>query len=255
MISSKWQIRLGVALLACSMTSSVFAFADDDARRAILDLRATVQQMKTDLSAARSSQIELLQKISDLNQQNRVLTGRIEELTNALDVEKRNSRTLFDSLDKRVTDQENRLASLEPKRVTLNGREYVIQAQEQRDFDAAQVALAHRDYKEASFLLNNFAQTWKSSLYRPEALYSLSVCQFSMENYREAIKTADSLIKVYPKNARVPDAKLLVGSAQAAVGSLKAAKATLERIIKEYPGTDAAKTASSRLQTLKGSKK
>ena len=71
--------RTAIGLAALSAACSVQAFADDDARRAILELRESIKTLQTDLEANRNAQIQLSTEINNLKELNRRLTGRIEE--------------------------------------------------------------------------------------------------------------------------------------------------------------------------------
>ena len=104
--------RTAIGLAALSAACSVQAFADDDARRAILELRESIKTLQADLEANRNAQIQLSTEINNLKELNRRLTGRIEELVNAQNQEKRNARTQYETLDKR-------LAVFEPDRKSV----------------------------------------------------------------------------------------------------------------------------------------
>ena len=80
-----WTVRLALAATLAAAANSALAFADDEARRAILDLREEVKTLKADLNITRNAQMQLSSEINALKEQNRQLTGRVEELTNALD--------------------------------------------------------------------------------------------------------------------------------------------------------------------------
>lgn len=61
LIGSSVSLRRTVAALAAlSMAGSAFAFADDDARRAILELRETIKTMQADLSVSKNAQMQLM---------------------------------------------------------------------------------------------------------------------------------------------------------------------------------------------------
>ena len=64
LIGSSVSLRRTVAALAAlSMAGSAFAFADDDARRAILELRETIKTMQADLSVSKNAQMQLMTEI------------------------------------------------------------------------------------------------------------------------------------------------------------------------------------------------
>ncbi len=96
-------------------------FADDDARRAILDLRAQVQALEEQL---KNTQMTFVNRLDSLQNQNRILTGKVEELTNALNTEKRSNRQLYANIDERV-------GKFEPKEIEVNGEKFKVMPQEQ----------------------------------------------------------------------------------------------------------------------------
>ena len=54
----------------------------------------------------------------------------------------------------------------------------------------------------------------------------------------------------FPDHARAPDALLVVAGSQFELNQRTNAKATLEKILKNYPGTAAAQSAETRLKLL-----
>lgn len=225
-----------LAVFAAS-SSGAWAFADDEARTAILDLR---EQVKT----LQSAQLQFVSRIEELQKQNRMLTGRVEELSNQIQQEGRASRDLFKDLDQR-------LGKFEPVTVVINGESVEVMPQEKAAYDEAVAALQGGDYKKAETLFSHFASEWNRSAYRPDALFWLGSAQYANEKYKTAFDTQNGLIRSYPKHPRVPDAMLSVAASQAALGNLKAARTTLKKIQTQFPKTDASKEAESRLKTLR----
>ena len=131
LIGSSVSLRRTVAALAAlSMAGSAFAFADDDARRAILELRETIKTMQADLSVSKNAQMQLMTEINQLKERNRQLTGRVEELINAIEVERRSTRDLYGALD-------SRLEAFEPQMVVFNGQSYSVDPKENQAYDDA----------------------------------------------------------------------------------------------------------------------
>ena len=84
---------LGAVLTGLS-TPSFALFGDDEARKAILELREKAQTMQ-------NAQMQLVREIEMLRSQNAELTGRVEKLTNDLVQQQKSVRDLFGNLDKR----------------------------------------------------------------------------------------------------------------------------------------------------------
>ena len=218
--------RTAIGLAALSAACSVQAFADDDARRAILELRESIKTLQTDLEANRNAQIQLSTEINNLKELNRRLTGRIEELVNAQNQEKRNARTQYETLDKRLA----------------------VFAEEKKAYDTAVALLQTGKYGDAEKAFKDFNDNFKKSPYRMDALFWWGTSAFANEHYKTAISSQNQLLREFSKGARAADAMMLVASSQAASGSINAAKATLQKIIKTYPKTDVAKEAAQRIR-------
>ena len=58
------------------------------------------------------------------------------------------------------------------------------------------------------------------------------------------------MVQKAPDNERAPDALLVIAGSQIELNNRAGAKATLQRIVRDYPSSDAAATAKSRLQVL-----
>ncbi|MDY3115202.1 MAG: tol-pal system protein YbgF [Sutterella sp.] len=240
----KLNARLLVGVLALSMVSSqAFAFADDDARKAILDLREQIKDLQQQLDIQQQAQLNFANHVTSLQEQNRRLTGRIEEMANALKNEQKSSRELFQNVDQRLN-------KVEPQQVTINGQTVTVQPEEKQAYEDAQAALANDDYKKALTLFTDFNRNWKESPYRPDALYWQGACSFALEDYKSTINIQNQLIREFPNDEKVPDAMVSVGSAQASLGNVKAAQATFNKVLQRFPKSEAAKTAKLRLKAI-----
>lgn len=232
---------------ALAASTSAMAFADDEARQAILDLRKEVRTLQEQLDMQKSAQMQLMTQINRLTEQNRMLTGRIEEISNSIHVEQRSSRELYTKLD-------DRLMALEPVSVEIDGATHLVDAQEKAAFDAAFAKLQEEDLKPALAALKDFVTRYPRSVYKAEALFWWGSTAFALEQYKTTMTVQNRLIRECPKSARVPDAMLSVGSAQAALGNVKAASATFSKVIRNHPDSEAAAEAKKRLASIKAPK-
>lgn len=240
-------VKLGLLVAVFAASSTSWAFADDDARKAILDLRKEVRALQEQLETQSRAQMQLVTQLNRLTEQNRTLTGRIEEIANSIHVEQRSSRELYTKLD-------DRLMALEPVSVEIDGVTLTVDAREKAEFDAAVAKLREADFKGAVADLKTFVEHYPRSPYKAEALFWWGSASFALEQYKTTMTVQNRLLRECPKSSRAPDAMLSVGSAQAALGNVKAASATFEKVIKNYPNGDAAKEAKARLASMKQSK-
>ena len=228
------------AFLAVSGNAS--AFSDDDARRAILELRQK-------LSVTQNSQLELAGQIEQLRSQNAALTGKIEKLTHELSLSQRSSRDLFTSLDKRLAALESHVEKGE------DGTTFTVVPEEKRRYDLALELFSEGSYEDSQKLLESLAVDFPKSGYMANTLYWLG-CAYYVQNKLEAtVRTQKKLISRYPKSSRVPEALISQAAAEERLGHKDSARTLLNRVVKRYAGTESAKTAASRLKALGGAPK
>lgn len=247
-------VWLGVLILS-SLTRQAFAFADDDARRAILDLRGQVQaltqrvneleyQLENQLKVVQSSQVTLLDKMSQFDERQRQVTGRVEENANRIQIVERDQNKLYDNVDQR-------LARLEPVEVSINGETVLVNAPEHQAYQRLETLMTQGRRDEARPLLDAFQKAYPQSVYSAQVFYWQASMAYERGEYRDSIDFSNNLIRVNPRSVLVPDAMLLVSSSQAALNNLRAAKATLDKLIERYPDTPQAATAQARLKLFK----
>lgn len=228
-------------------------FDDDEARRAILDIRTkldSIQSNVTDLNSKietksdKSGTLDLLNQNERLQQDIAKLRGQIEVLANDLSSEQRRQKDFYIDLD-------NRLRKLEPQKITIDGKEAEVDPTEQKSYDAAQESLKAGDYKSASASLSNFLRLYPDSGYSAAAQYSLGIAYYAQRDYKKAITALQQMLKNYPDNPKAAEAFLNLASCHTELKDKVSAKKALTTLISKYPDTDAAQTAKDRLKSLK----
>lgn len=245
---------LAAALAAASLfTASAQAalFEDDEARRAILDLRQQLQVQRDELrrsndenGSLRRSLLELQNQIEALRSELARMRGSDEQLARDLaDVQKR-QRDIQAGVDER-------LRKFEPVQVTVDGREFSADPAEQRDFEAALGAFRRGDFVAAQGAFAEFVRKYPSSGYRPTALFWLGNAQYANRDYRGAIANFRALLQQAPDHPRAPEAVLSIANCQIELKDNASARRTLDDLVKAYPQSEAASAARERLARLR----
>lgn len=229
-------------------------FDDNEARRAIIDLRGKLEVQTNELRqlAARierieqtaRGQLELQSQIDALRQEVSSLRGQLEVTTNELAQMQRAQRDLF-------TDLDSRLKQLEPEQVQIDGKAAAVDAEERKLYETALAHFRNSQFEAAITALQQLRTRWPESAYTANALFWTGSAQFALKNYRGSITSNQTLLSRFPEFARAPDAMLNIGYAQAESGDTKAARATLETLIKTHPDSQAAQLAKDRLPALR----
>ncbi len=226
---------LSATVLCLGASNSAWAlFSDDEARKAILDLRKSLA----------TTQLELQGQIEKLKADNAVLRGKIEDLQKQSDDINSSQKTYYQDLD-------NRLGNFEPRTITIEGVSGIVQPDEKKAYDDALKLFQAGNLKKASEAFSAFAVKYPQSPYLPLALYWGGNSKYANKDYAAAINQLQNLIKKYPDHPRVPAAMVTIGNAQLESGNKAAAKKTFGEIVAKYPDTEAAKDAQQLLATTK----
>lgn len=221
-------------------------FDDDEARRAILEIRGKVDAMQRDLStkADKSSSLGLADQNEQLHQEIAKLRGQVEVLTNEVANAQQRQKDFYVDLD-------GRLRKLEPQQVTVDGKDVSVGPTEQKAYDAALAQFKAGDYHGAGTAFADFIVRYPQSGFLPSAQYWLGNAYYAQRDYRKAIAAQQVVLKNYPDNPKAADALLNIASCYTELKDKPAAKKSLDALIAQYPNTPAAQTAKERLVTLR----
>ena len=261
------------SFLLMSLAAHAGIFDDDEARKATLDLRQQITSMNAtvnnSLSAAqqrsteeiaqlRKSMLELQNQIdrqkgdiSQLRGDNEVLARNLAEMQIRQKDMLQSAEQKLQAAEQRSQAVEQKLTKLEPVKIALDGREFMADPAEKRDFDAAFAVFRAGDFAKSQKALFDFIQRYPGSGYAPSALYWLGNAQYSNRDYKEAIINFRSMISKNPDHMRAPEAMLSIANCQLEMKDPKSAKKTLEDLMKAYPKSEAAFAGVERLRTLK----
>ncbi|WP_087746144.1 MULTISPECIES: tol-pal system protein YbgF [unclassified Acidovorax] len=236
-------------------TGHAALFEDDEARRAILELRqradALQQRSAEDIrkSADESSQLrrgllDLQTQIEALRVEQAKLRGQNEQLLRDVGELQRRQKDIAQGVDER-------LRQFEPVNVTVDGLEFQADAAEKRDFEAALATFRSGKFAEANTAFAGFVRQYPRSGYVPSARFWLGNAQYAAREYKEAIGNFRLLLSGSPGHARAPEAALSIANCQIELKETRAARKTLEDLLRAYPQSEAAVAAKERLSRLK----
>lgn len=230
-------------------------FDDNEARKAILDLRQKVEiQQLSNLEAIKKTNdenVQLRRSILDLSNQLEVLRADLAKMRG---LDEQLARDIADVQRKQkdvAQGVEERLRKFEPSKVTVDGKEFVASPDEVRDFDVALATLRRGEFGPAQIAFLDFMKRFPESGYRPSALFWLGNAQYALRAYREAIINFKSVVAIAPDHVRSPEAALSIANCQIELKDTKSARKTLEDLVKVYPQSEAASVAKDRLSKLK----
>jgi tol-pal system protein YbgF len=257
-----WRPLALVAALALAGNAQAGLFDDEEARKAILDLRARIQasddsaqkaaadlrvantQMAEQLSAMRSSLLELNNQLEAMRAEIAKLRGDGEQVLRDVALLQRTQKDANQNFDER-------LRKFEPQKVTLDGREFSADPAERRAYDDAISAIRSGDFDAAAAALASFQSRYPSSGYGPSARFWQGNALYGKRDYKGAITAFRGLVNEAPDHARAPEALLAVANSQAEMKDPRGARKTLDELLKAYPQSEAAAAGKERLAALK----
>jgi tol-pal system protein YbgF len=258
---------LGLCLLGSAQAA---LFGDDEARKAITELRQKFELQKQDfetrLTQQQQRQAAEVEKLKAENKEAAEQNRRsLLDLGNQLEVmraemakirgqEELNTRNLVE-VQRRMKDLSqafnDRLGRLEPGRVSVDGREFVVEPDERRDYEAALALFRGGEFdpSEAAFLsvIKRFPKTG----YAPLIYFWMGNAQYATGEYKAALQNFKNLLSLDPEHLRVPEAMLSIANCLLELKDSKGAKKALEDLVKRFPKSEAAAAAKERLARMR----
>ena len=233
-------------------------FEDEEARRAILEIRqrldnqrAPAETQAREIKTLTEDNQQLRRALLDLQSQIETLRSEQSQLRGDRDVALRELAETQRQLKDLAQAFEQRLRPLEPLTVTSDGVEFLAQPAEKREFEAALARFRAGEFAPAATALADFIRRYPQSGYTPSALFWLGNAQYATRDYKEAIQNFRTLSTAAPTYPRLPDALLSMANCQLELKDVKAGRKTLEDLVKKYPQSEAGEAARERLARLK----
>ncbi len=246
---------IGTAALLSAQGARAGLFDDDEARRAILDIRQRIeqnaerqrvgqQQLADQIDQLKRSLLDLNNQLEQVRGDNAKLRGQNEELTRVVSELQRKQKDLQSGVD-------DRMRKFEPQKVALDGKEFAADPEEKRQYDEAMELLRKSDFAGTANALSAFRKRWPASGYNDSALFWLGNAQYGVRQYREAIGSFRALVSGAPDHPKAPEAMLAIANCQAELKDVKGARKTIDDLLKAYPNSEAAQAGRERLASLK----
>lgn len=221
-------------------TAQAGLLEDDEARRAILDLRQRADKQDEVIKQLQTNSLEQQGMFEKLQNDIAHLRGDNEELQQTL----KNQDTQIKALG-------DRLSKFEPMIVKSDGEEFMADPAEIKAYDDALAVFRQGDFVNAAISFNDFLRLYPRSGYVTSALFWLGNAQYANREYKDAIRNFTALIAKAPQHMRAPESLLSVANCQVELKDIKSARKTFDELMKTYPQSEAAAAAKERLSKLK----
>jgi len=185
------------------------------------------------------SMLEIRKSVVDLQRAVNVMAGYVgmEELVVSTPVKTQ------------VVNKTAKTEAKEPSRAQTANKQTVPDAQGL--YDSALLLFRSGQYESAREKFSHFLQLYPKTDLADNAQFWLGECYYAEKKYRQAIAAYEKTISEYPKSAKTSSAMLKQGMAFLELGDSTAGKILLKKVIKNYPESNQAKIAKSKLARIK----
>ena len=248
-----------VVLWAAAAQAGAGMFDDEEARRAILDVRQKLEtqrrdtdQRLTDMAARQADELTGLRRsLQDLQNQLELnatetakLRGQIEQLVRDVAEAQRRQTDATKAVDER-------LRKLEPVKVSYEGTDFLAELQEKRAFEQALASFRKGDFETAQSALVDLLSRYPQTGYANAAQFWIGNAKFVGKDYKGALVSFQKLLSQNSAYLRAPEALLALANCQLELKDTAGARKTLESLIADYARSEAADAAKERLARLK----
>ena len=244
-------------------------FDDEEARRAIVDLRsrvaavdeaakarhaetvaaqqaltAQIAQMNEALQVLRRSLLDLSGQIEAVRAEMAKLRGTDEQLAREVAELQKRQKDVSQALD-------DRLRKLEPIKVTLEGNEFLAEPEEKRAYDEGMARMRAGEFDKAATAFASFQRRYVGSGYSDMARFWHANALYGKGDHKEAIVAFRAFVTAAPDHPKAPEALLSLANSQVESKDGRGARRTIDELMKSYPKSEAAAAGKERLASIK----
>ncbi len=249
------RVAAATALMGMGVTAQAQLFPDNEARRAVVELREKTEADRkalTDANIRLAEQLQQMQRsILEMNNQLELLRTDLAKQRGANEQLARDVSELQRKQKDVVQAMEERARKPEPLKASMDGREFAVDPEEKRQFEDSISLLRQGDYAASSSALVAFQRRWPSSGYTDASRFWLGNALYGKRDYKESLVVFRTFLTGAPDHPRAAEARWASANAQLEMKDSKAAKATLTDLVKTHPKSEAAQAAKERLAVLK----
>jgi tol-pal system protein YbgF len=205
----------------------------------LTDLRESIQQLRGQLETLKKDMAKEGKRSDELKDRLDNIALKVNFIENFLEIGKKDSANDF--YDKGAKPAGNGVTGTEPGK--------------KKDKEALYAA-AYQTFKDGQFdksrtEFKNFLAAYPNTEYAGNAQFWIGECYFFEKNYEQAILEYEKVAKNYPKGNKVPYALLKQALSFLKLNDKTSAKLILQQVIRDFPNTNQARIARSKLQEIK----
>lgn len=236
--------------------------------RALLDMLELLESLKTEVSALRGDIEVQTHTVEQLKQKQRDLYTDIDKRLQRIESNKSTATSTpeLEVLDSAANQADVEAPSGEQGLVVETSSDLTTDAETTMEtkpvdpqkaeavYQRAFKLLKESQYDQAQKAFKDFLKDYPDTAFSDNAQYWLGETNYVMQKYDIAINEYQTLLNTFPDSKKVSHALLKIGYSYAELGNASDAEKTLTEVMKQYPGTTAARLADERLRKISAAK-
>ena len=255
-------LPVGLTALAVALPAHAALFGDDEARKSIAELRASLEKSAKEAKArdeqGQAREQKLQTTIKELQEQLAATAARLDTLQR----EHASLRAVVERIGREQRQAQSRPAAparpIEvttrppgPERVRVHGHEFLAEAAERRLYEDAVARIRQREFDVALEALERLGREHPGSGYAPLLPLWRAIAHVGLGQHRPARDGLTAFLRDHPGHALEPEAMLALADSHLGLRDRGAARATLARLLAQHPGSEAAGLGQERLAALR----
>ena len=241
---------LGLALAGCAATPP----EQDPVQIKLNDIDTRLARVERVM--ANQSLIDLANQGESLKTDVRAMHNDVDQLTNNLEISRKQQRDLYADLDRRMRSLESRIAGGASSgdasgAAAPNSTDAAAPgADDKASYQAAFSALKEGQYDRAIAAFQKFLSAFADSPLADNAQYWLGEAYYVNKSFPEAQTAFQRVVDKYPQSRKIPDAMLKIGYCRYELKQWDSAKQVLSQVASQYSDTPSGRLARQRLDKM-----
>lgn len=210
------------------------------------------RRLDRELGELRSIQADQTVQISEMRQEIRQLTGRLDEIQHLSQGRTQQIEKSLEQLGSRLPPPSGVPEDLFSKDESKISK---IEGPASDAYKKALSSLRSGDFKSAQIAFNEFASQNPGTAFTDNAMFWSGISSMKLGEYDQAVVSFSDVYQKYPAEDMVAPALYYMGESLFALGSGNDGVLTFQKLIDEHPSSEYAQKAKGRIKMPAGSKK
>ncbi|MBI2092635.1 MAG: tol-pal system protein YbgF [Deltaproteobacteria bacterium] len=242
--------RFHVLLFIACFTIISGAAQADPVNDRLTALETSIKAFQGDSVSRNEKVASALAVIEQIKQDYQLIQGTLEANDHQIKEQQAEINRLKRDVTDRISSIEERLEIYDQQVTKAVAKVLPQAANETENYQKALDFVHKSDFLTAVAAFRSFLKSYSKSELADNAQYWIGECYYALKDYAKAIKEFQIISEKYIKSDKVAGAVLKQGFSFAELGMIEEAKTFLNKVIKDYPGSDESVRAKEKIDRL-----